>query len=149
MRHVYLNVLLVEIQVIPFVMDNGLLHLIPVTNILSGLSVIGRPTLSVELFVTQIFLNMNVVKILTVASVMEDIVPFTSSVSILDLANVPRTRIATCMMQFALILLPTTLTSVPTVLKKELVLEDAEVWRIVMTIALMDIFVMTSSINVR
>ena len=89
MRPVYLNVLIVEVQVMDNVMANGLLHLIPVTNILSGLSVIGLPTSNVELFVTQIFLHMNVVRMPTVTSVMEDTVHLCSNVSTLDLANAP------------------------------------------------------------
>ena len=89
MRHVYMNVLHVEIRIIPCVMDNGLLHLIPVTNILSGLSVTGLPTSNVELNVTQIFLHMNVVRMPTVTSVMEDTVHLCSNVSTLDLANAP------------------------------------------------------------
>jgi len=89
MRPVYLNVLIVEVQVMDNVMANGLLHLIPVTNILSGLSVTGLPTSNVELNVTQIFLHMNVVRMPTVTSVMEDTVHLCSNVSTLDLANAP------------------------------------------------------------
>jgi len=71
------------------VMANGPYHLIQVTNILLGLSVTGLPTSNVELNVTQIFLHMNVARMPTVTSVMEDTVHLCSNVSTLDLANAP------------------------------------------------------------
>ena len=87
MRPVYLNVLIVEVQVTLYVTTNGPSHLTQVTSILLVLFVTGLPMLNVQLFATQTFLNTNAVRTPTVTSVMEDIAPFTSNVSTLSHVN--------------------------------------------------------------
>ena len=87
MRPVYLNVLIVEVQVTPDVTTNGPSHLTQVTSILLVRFVTGLPMLNVQLFVTKTFLNTNAVRTPTVTSVMEDIAPFTSNVSTLSHVN--------------------------------------------------------------
>ena len=128
-------------------MTNGLSHLIPVINILLDRSVIGLPTFSVVSLVTLICLSMNAVRTRTVTSVMEATAPFSSSVSILDRVSVLRTRIVTTTMESVMFLLPMTLTTVPTVLKEELVWEDVELWMMTRTV-LMAISVMRTLISV-
>ena len=128
-------------------MANGPSHLIPVINILLDLCVTGQETLNVVLCVTPIFLSMNVVRTRTVTSVMEDTALSSSSVSILDLVSVLRTLIVTTMTEFAMFLHLMTLTTVPTVLKEELVLEDAELWTMTRTV-LMVTSVMRTLISV-
>ena len=109
------------------VMGSGLSHLTQNTNILLDLSVTGLPTLNALLIAH--LMSIHAVRITIAINVMEATAPFTSSVSILNLVkNVNKTQIVTTGMELAMYLLPMTLTTVPTVLKKELALEDVEVW---------------------
>ena len=126
---VYLNVHPVEVQVIQCVMASGLSHLTQVTNIPLDLSVIGLPTLNVQLIVITLtnLMSLNAASMSIVINVMEVTALSSSSVSTLDLVIVNKIQIVTTGMELAMYLLPMTLTTVPTVLRKELALEDVEV----------------------